>query len=132
MTQVNTMSSQVIKTSVWVCMLLTFNGERFPHSEQFALRVDGDLKVQEGFVHDESIQGRRICPSPPTHKHRSQEWERSLNWNFWRHANQIYFPNFLQTCAETPYLGLSSRFVIYTEDEINCILIHCVNTYIIT
>lgn len=33
----------------------TFNGEWFPHSEQLALCVDRDLKVQQSFVHDERI-----------------------------------------------------------------------------
>lgn len=52
---------------MFVCVCAsTFNGERLPHSEQFAVSVDRNLKVQQGLVHDERIQGRRICPSPPT------------------------------------------------------------------
>lgn len=33
----------------------TFNSERLPHSEQFAVGVDRDLKVQQGFIHDERV-----------------------------------------------------------------------------
>lgn len=44
----------------------TFDGERLPHGQQLAVRVDGHLEVQQGFVHDERVQGWGICPSPPT------------------------------------------------------------------
>ncbi len=62
---------------VCVCVCVcTFNGERLPHSEQFAVCVDRDLKVQQGFVHDERIQGRRICPSSPTHTYTHHKGEK--------------------------------------------------------
>lgn len=114
---------------MWVC-LLTFNGERLPHSEQFAVGIDRDLKVQQGFVHDERVQGRRICPSPWTHKHHKSETgmlNRQLTSKF-----PEFTPHLPKTCAGTLYLGLPSCNAVYTEDGITCILIHCVNTYIIT
>ena len=47
---------------------LTFNSEGFPNSQQLTVSIDGHLIVQQGFVHDESIKLRGICPSQ--HKER--------------------------------------------------------------
>lgn len=51
----------------------TFDGERLAHRQQLTVRVDGYLEIQQGFVHDEGIENRRIGPSPQaqtrTHTH---------------------------------------------------------------
>lgn len=41
---------------------VTFYSERFPHCERFAVGVDGNLVVQQRFVHDERVQLLRVGP----------------------------------------------------------------------
>lgn len=128
----------------------TFNGERLPHSEQFAVGVDRNLKVQQGLVHDERIQGRRICPSPPTTHNTTTVREANFFFLFFSFFKLIFSPpprtfspdllaqssHTPGTCAGAPIFRCCCHctlsFVRGGGGEINCILIHCVNTYIIT
>lgn len=94
----------------------TFNGERLPHSEQFAVGVDRNLKVQQGLVHDERIQSRRICPSPPTTHNTTTVREANFFFPSSSLSSNFFFPPFhliyldnlltpLEPVQEPLYLG---------------------------